>query len=150
MDLCHAVGKLLGQLRIEPAPLSVLPEAESAYPVDQGGGAATALFVERRCGGSSGEPADVGISGGVYDYLGQDCLAAFLGLEVHALADIAFHDGLAAPGVVHDPDGIGQFVEHDVHLYFKLVRLNVEGVAQHLRLYPCSGAGVVAHQVLVP
>ncbi len=128
VDVRQTLSQRPGGVTVLGSPLVEGFFAESADAVDQRRGGAAALVVDSRGGGSAGEPAEVGIAGGVDDHLGQHGLAPFLGIEDDALADIAFHDGIGAPAVVEDSDAVAKLIEHHVHLDLELVGLHHKGV----------------------
>ena len=128
MDLRGAGGEGGEVLGVCLAPVAEALLIHAADAVDQRGGAAAALVVDGGGGGGAALAADVRVAGGVDDDLGEDRLAAFLALEQDALARARLHDGLDAPAVVHDADGVGVLSEHDVHLDLELVGLQHEAV----------------------
>ena len=123
--------------------LELIP-VDACHTPDQGGVGGAGLAVGKSGIGRAGLAENIAVAGGVDDHLGHHDLAAFLGLEGHALDGASFHDGAAAPGVVHDADGIFVLQEHLIHLDLELVGLKVYSAHEAGWLGPLKAAAADA------
>ena len=135
-DLAQGLPQGNSRLGRTTLPRLKLIPVTPANPPHQRSGRGSGFAVGQGSIGRSGLTENITIAGGIDHHLGHDCLPAFLGLKDHTLDGIAFHNGAAAPSVVHYPYRILVLQQHLVHFDLQLVGLEIHRSNQARRLGP--------------
>ena len=133
----------LKHLRIGLLPLIECLVVDAAHTPAERCGAGAHSGVGKAGKGGPCLAEDIAVASGVNDYLSRDGPAALLALKNHAFDLIVLHDGLGAPAVVQDPDGVLVFQQHGIHLDFQLVGIITDGI-DHALVHVVDAVGIVS------